>query len=291
MDHRGASMPSASRKSDFIPAQRRSLILEMIRQRGVVSVQELSDAISVSFATIRRDLIRMDRSGAIQRSHGGASLKTTPGTTFEPDHRITSHLSRQEKAAIGKLAAERLQDNQSVIFSSSSTVYEAAYRAVEKGLKLTAVTNDLRIAELMAGHPSISLLVSGGSLRPGSYTLLGEPGRSFLGGLHVDVALIGIHAITDSACCDTSTEMAWAQRCMASAAERVIVLADSAKFGRVAFCEAFPIQEVSEIITDDRLDPGIRRRLEAQGIKVSIATPTTPSRATSTSHRERRRKT
>lgn len=258
-------------KSDLIPAQRRSLILEMIRQRGVVSVQALSDAIGVSFSTIRRDLTRMDRAGVIQRSHGGAALRTTPGTTFEPDHQIASRLARQEKAAIGKLAADRLQDNQSVIFDSSSTVYEAAYQAVERGLKLTAVTNDIRIAELLARSPSICLLVSGGSLRPGSYTLMGEPGTSFLRSLHVDVALIGIHAITGSTCCDTSAEVAYAKRCMAAAAERVIVLADAAKFGSVAFCDAFALGDVSEVITDRRLDSRIRRRLEKQGVRVSLA--------------------
>lgn len=95
---------------------------------------------------------------------------------------------------------DQTYDNQSVIFDSSSTVYEAAYQVVEKGLKLTAVTNDIRIAELLAGSPLIHLLVSGGSLRPGSYTLVGEPGTSFLQRLHVDVALMGIHAINNSSC-------------------------------------------------------------------------------------------
>ena len=159
-------------KSDIIPAQRRSLILELIRQKGVLSVNELSGIIGVSLPTIRRDLDWLAKTGAVQRSHGGATLKTTPGTTFEPDYKIASRVARQEKAMIGKLAADRLRDNQSVIFDSSSTVYEAAYQVVEKGLKLTAVTNDIRIGELLAGSPLIHLLVewrlsSAGFLHPG----------------------------------------------------------------------------------------------------------------------------
>jgi len=258
-------------KTDLIPVQRRSLILEMMRQRGVISVQELTDAIGVSLSTIRRDLILMAKTGAVQRSHGGATLKTSPGTTFEPDHQVVSRLARQEKAAIGRLAVERLQDNQSVIFGSSSTVLEAAHRVFEKGLKITAVTNDIRIAELLGGSRSVHLIVTGGALRPGSHTLLGEPGRSFLQGLHLDVALIGVHAISDSACCDTSTEVACSQRLMVAAADRALLLADSSKFGAVAFCEAFRLKDVSEIITDDRLDPGVQRRLTDLGIEVSIA--------------------
>ena len=121
--------------------------------------------------------------------------------------------------AIDRLAADRLQDNQSVIFDSSPTVYEAARQVAEKALTLTAVTNDIRIGELLAGSRSIHLLVSGVSLRPGSFTRIGEPGTSFLRNLHVDVALMGIHAINQSSCCDTSLEVAYAKRYSVAAAK------------------------------------------------------------------------
>lgn len=264
-------MPVAPQKSDVIPVQRRNLILELIRQKGVVSVHELSETLGVSLPTIRRDLDWLAKSGAVQRSHGGAALKSAPGTTFEPDYHVSSLTAREEKTTIGKLAADRLQENQSVIFDSSSTVYEAAYQVVETGLKLTAVTNDIRIGELFAGCPSIHLLVSGGSLRQGSYTLVGEPGTSFLQRLHVDVAVMGIHAISGPSCCDTSLDVACAKRYMVAAAKQVIILADASKFGQVAFYEAFDVNPKFEIITDRPLDPVIHRGLVKKGATVSIA--------------------
>jgi DeoR family transcriptional regulator of aga operon len=264
-------MTVAQNKSAIIPAQRRNSVLDMIRKKGVISVHELSDTIGVSLPTIRRDLDWLAKTGAIQRSHGGATLKAAPGTTFEPDYHIASGIAREQKTTIGKLAAGKLHDHQSVIFDSSSTVYEAARQVVEKGLKLTAVTNDIRIGELLAGSPAIHLLVSGGSLRPGSYTLIGEPGTSFLRGLHVDVALMGIHAINRSACCDTSLEVAYAKRYMAAAAKQVIVLAHAAKFGQVAFFDAFDVDDKFEIITDRPLAPAMQRTLEEKGATVTIA--------------------
>ena len=264
-------MAVGHKKSDIIPAQRRNLILELIRQKGVISVHELSDITDVSLPTIRRDLDWLANTGAVQRSHGGATLKTPPGTTFEPGHHIASRIAMAEKAAIGKLAADRLRNNQSVIFDSSSTVYEAAYQVVEKGLKLTAVTNDIRIGELFAGHPSIHLLVSGGSVRPGSYTLIGEPGTSFLRSLHVDVALMGIHAVNDISCCDTSLEVAYAKQYMVAAARQVILLADASKFGQVAFFDAFDVHDKFEIITDRPLASSIHKGLTEKGAKVTVA--------------------
>jgi DeoR family transcriptional regulator, aga operon transcriptional repressor len=267
-------MTVTQKKADLIPAQRRHLILELIRRQGVISVHELARSTEASLPTIRRDLDWLARSGAIQRSHGGASLKTAPGTTFEPDYHITSRIAREEKTQIGRCAADQLRSGQSVIFDSSSTVYEAAYRVVEKGLSLTAITNDLRIGELLAGCPSIRLLISGGSLRPGSYTLFGEPGTSFLRDLHVDVALMGIHAITaDSSCCDTSLDIAYTKRYMVAAAGSVMILADATKFGHVAFYHAFDIDDRFEIITDRPLPVAMLNNLAARGAPVTVAAP------------------
>jgi DeoR family transcriptional regulator of aga operon len=271
--HLKASVMDTQNASGLIPAQRRSLILELIRQNGVISVQELSDVIDVSLSTIRRDLAWLAREGAVHRSHGGAALKTRQATTFEPSYQVSSRVAHREKAAIGKRAVERLKAHQSVIFDSSSTVYEAALQVVREGLPLTAVTNDIRIAGLLAECSSIKLIVSGGSLREGSCTLLGEPGATFLRRLHVDVALIGIHAITDATLCDTSTDVAEVKYHMAAAAKRVLVLADAAKFNSLAFCDAIDLRAVDEIITDQRLDSVSRRRLEKQGVHLCIAVP------------------
>lgn len=264
-------MATAQSKSDIIPAQRRNVILDRIREKGVISVKELSDSTGVSLPTIRRDLDWLAKTGALERTHGGATLKSSPGTTFEPDYHVASRIALKEKATIGMLAADRIRDNQSVIFDSSSTVYEAARHVVERGLAITAVTNDIRIAELLAGNASIHLIVTGGSLRPGSYTLIGEPGMSFLRSLHVDVALMGIHAITDSSCSDTSLDVAFAKRYMVAAAKSILVLADASKFGNIAFCDAFDVDNNYEIITNRPIASPVKRDLEKKGAKITVA--------------------
>ncbi|MGA6925045.1 MAG: hypothetical protein WBY88_05140, partial [Desulfosarcina sp.] len=108
-------------------------------------------------------------------------------------------------------------------------------------------------------------------LRPGSYTLVGEPGVSFLRRLHVDVALMGIHAIHQSACCDTSLEVAYVKRYMAAAAKQVLVLADAAKFGQVAFFDAFDVDKRFEIITDRPFSGPTGRAMADKGVAVTIA--------------------
>ncbi len=252
-------------KSDIIPAQRRKLILGLIRQKGVLSVHELADVIEVSQPTIRRDLDWLAKTGDIERSHGGAILKEFPGTTYEPDHHITANIARQEKAAIAKLAVEQLRDNQSVIFDSSTTVFQAAQLVAEKKLNITVVTNDIRISELFAGSSTVRLIVCGGTIRPGSYSLVGEPGIGFLQQLKVDVAIMGIHALNDACCYDTSLEIAYIKRHMVAAAKKVMVLADSSKFGKVAFFKAFDIDERVEVFTNCLPPTSMQRTIEEKG--------------------------
>ncbi len=258
-------------KIDLIPARRRSMILERIRQQTSVSVHELAQNVGVSLSTARRDLDELSRLGFIERSHGGAVLPLALGTASELDLRISAHFAHEEKKAIGRVAAELLRDRQTVLFDSGSTVMEIARRVVEKGLRLTAVTNDVKMAGLFARSAAIQLVVLGGTMRPGSPTLVGEPGLSFLKSLHVDVSFIGIHAVKGTRLCETTIDLAVLKRGMLDAAEYGVLVADAGKFGATAFCDVCDVSKLNEIVTDSRLAAPKRKELEELGIKLRIA--------------------
>jgi len=258
-------------KIDLIPARRRSMILERIRQKTSVSVHELAQDVGVSLSTARRDLDALSRLGFIERSHGGAVLPLALGTAAELDLGISAHFSHEEKKAIGRVAAELLRDRQTVLFDSGSTVMEIARRVVEKGLRLTAVTNDVKMAELFARSAAIQVVVLGGTMRPGSPTLVGEPGHSFLKSLHVDVSFIGIHAVKGARLCETTIDLAVLKRGMLDAAEYGVLAADAGKFGATAFCDVCDVSKVDEIVTDSRLSASRRKELEELGVKLRIA--------------------
>ncbi|MFO1068309.1 MAG: DeoR/GlpR family DNA-binding transcription regulator [Geminicoccaceae bacterium] len=255
----------------MIAAQRRALILEQVRAHGGASINELAAGIGVSLSTVRRDLDYLTEEGYLVRSHGGALLAEPQRSTFEPRREIGAHLAHAAKVAIGKRAAELLEDGQSVIFDSSSTVLEAARAAVARRLSLTACTNDIGTAAVLAQAEQIHTVVLGGTIRPGSLTLTGEPGPSFLGRLHADVTLLGIHSLAHGRLSETSLEVAAIKRRMVESSGRVIVLADSSKFQFQAFCDVCPIQRVHAVVTDDGLLPALRQELADMGTEVILA--------------------
>jgi DeoR family transcriptional regulator of aga operon len=256
---------------DVIPAQRRAAVLAHVRRTGAASIRELARAIGASESTIRRDLEQLQAAGYLQRAHGGALLPRPPRATFEPEAAFAAGIARAEKRAIGAAAAAALNAGEAVIFDSSSTVREAAQAVAARRIALTAVTNDLETGRVLAAAPEIRVVVPGGTVRPGSLTLVGEPGVTFLAGVHADVALIGVHAITGRTLSETALETAAMKRAMIAAARRVVVLADAGKFQPAAFCTICDVTAVQELITDGAADPAALAALRELGVKVTVA--------------------
>ncbi|WP_158639021.1 DeoR/GlpR family DNA-binding transcription regulator [Elioraea rosea] len=254
--------------SQLIPAARHALILDHVRARGIAAIAELAEVIGVSLSTVRRDLGDLAAQGLLRRTHGGAVALTIAQTTFEPAPAIAQHQHADAKRAIGHAGAALLDDGQSVVFDSSSTVLEAARATVSRGVAITAITNDLRIAAVLAEQPRVRLIVPGGSLRTGSYTLMGEPGVSFARGLAADIAFLGAHAVSGTEVSETSIEIATIKQAMAGGARRVAVLADSTKFGTVAFCRVLTLGPGHLVISDPDLGADSRGALEEAGVSV-----------------------
>ncbi len=257
----------------MIPAQRRALVLDLIRQDGAASIVQLARRIDASLSTIRRDLDYLTEQGYLERSHGGAVLKSSEHTTFDPDHEIGSRVAHDAKVAIGAQAAAMVEPGQSVIFDSSSTVFEAARFVAERDVIITAVTNDLGIGNALAHSPNIRLVVPGGTLRPRSLTLIGEPGQGFLEGLSVDLAFLGINALAKLRLSEAMVDVAILKRQMIKSARRTIVLADANKFAHSAFCEVCALRDTQLLITDTRISDADIRALEGEGVDVEIVKP------------------
>jgi DeoR family transcriptional regulator of aga operon len=257
----------------MIAAQRRALILDHFRQSGGDSIAALAHTIGVSPSTIRRDLDFLTEGGYLTRSHGGAMLSEASRTTFEPQREIASQIGHAAKALIGARAVALLEPGQSVIFDSSSTVLEAAKAAVARQLRLTACTNDIGTAAVLAESPALQLVVLGGTNRFGSLTLIGDPGLSFLEGIHADIAFVGIHSLHGGRLSDTSIELAAMKRRMIASAARVVVLADSSKFRHPAFCDVVPLTEIDALVTDGDLAAADRQALVDAGVELIEAAP------------------
>jgi DeoR family transcriptional regulator of aga operon len=259
-------------RTHLLPVQRRRQIVEFLQRHGAVTLQQLEEALRVSLSTLRRDLDTLAIDGLVDRAHGGALLRHQHQeySTFEPGHAAAAELSPQEKRSIGEAAAAALTARQSVIFDSGSTVLEAARAAVRRGIPLTAVTNDLAIAQVLGGGALIQVHVLGGTLRAGSNTLTGDVLIESARAISADVLLLGAHAISAGVLTETVPEVAAVKKALLHAARCRVLLIDSSKFRPRTFMRIAAVTEVDEVITDDGAPSEELEHLRAAGVKVTI---------------------
>lgn len=254
----------------FVPTRRRQ-VLERVRDDGGASIQVLAASLGVSESTVRRDLNVLARQGHLERIHGGAVLPREQSATYEPHVDVSARMAIDQKRAIGKLAAGLVENGTSVIFDSGSTVLQAAISIAERGTSLTAITNDLAIAQVFANASDAKVIVTGGFLRPRSNTLYGGNGLSFLQEIHADILFLGTHALTDGVLTESSLEIANTKRAMIAGSRRTFLLADHTKFAAPAFAEICSVSDIDGVITDALTASDVLSALRDTGISVMVA--------------------
>ncbi|MGW2282140.1 DeoR/GlpR family DNA-binding transcription regulator [Streptomyces sp. NPDC001770] len=260
-----------SENQNLLAEQRRALILDEVRKRGGVRVNELTRRLNVSDMTIRRDLDALARQGVIEKVHGGA-VPVVGTSTHEPGFEAKSALEPGAKEDIARAAAAMAAPGSAIALSGGTTTYALARRLVDVP-DLTVVTNSVRVADVFhdAHRPSsagatragAATVVLTGGVRTPSDSLVGPVADRAIGSLHFDVLFLGVHGISEVAGLSTpNLAEAETNRRFVSAARRVVVVADHTKWGTVGLSSFATLDEVDTFVTDAGLPAQAREEIE-----------------------------
>ncbi|MDT8898252.1 DeoR/GlpR family DNA-binding transcription regulator [Thermanaerothrix sp. 4228-RoL] len=259
-------------------AERQAKIVEMVLEKGSISIAEIASLFNVSEMTARRDLNELDRQGLVRRVHGGAVANL--GRSYEPPFSTRVTKNHAAKQAIGRAAADLIYDGDSIALDVGSTTLEIVPHLKTKR-NLTIVTSCLQIANAVVNHLSLEvdarLILTGGIVRPRELSMIGAIAERIYNELHVDKAFIGVGGISlDDGLTEYNFEDTQIKKVLLRTAREKIVVADSSKFGVTAFASIAPLTAIDCLITDDKVSPEIVEALQQAGIKVIIA-HTTPA--------------
>lgn len=257
--------------------QRLNLVLELISERGNVSIADVSERLSVSTATARRDLNTLAEQRLVTRTHGGASAL---GSGYELPLQYKIARQADAKLAIAKAVEALVPAGATVGMNGGTTVTEVA-RALGRSDRLesaggeagvTIVTNALNIAFESSVRENIKIVVTGGVPRRQSYELIGPlVGRS-LSDFSLDIAVLGVDGLTAEFGATTLHEgEADASRNIARVARRVVVAADQTKIGRSTFARICTLDEVDTLVTDAPLPMRMAAQFDRANVDVIVA--------------------
>lgn len=245
---------------------RRGRIMAELDAHGECAVDDLAQRFGVSGMTIRRDLQALADAGRLIRTHGGAA----PSARVSFEFRFLQDAARQhrEKDAIASRAAQLVEPGQSVILDSGTTTLAIARKLLAKQ-PLTVVTTSLPIASALYGHDGVELVLLGGVLRHDFPDLTGPITERNLESLHAHVAFIGADGIdAQGNVYNRAPAQARMLGLMASAAERVYVVADRTKIGRKALMRFGNLGQWQGLITDKGASQSVLAELTRSGVTV-----------------------
>ncbi len=253
----------------MFPEERRREIMNVLRQEGRCLVGDLARSLSVSEVTIRQDLDALEQEGHLRRTHGGAILAEKLG--LERPFQVEESARRAEKERIARAAVELVSPGDTLILDVGTTVTEAARILVAGKQNPVVFTNGLNIAALLEANPEITTVVTGGTLRAKQHSLVNPFGQLILDRVHADLAFIGCNGIErDHGVTNVNAAEAEIKSLFIKAARRRVVLADSAKVGKVALAKIADVGEVDTLITDKGADPRELSQLRELGLEVIL---------------------
>ena len=245
---------------------RRKEIINILKDREYVTVEEFSKVLGVSTVTIRTDLSALESEGSLIRTHGGA-MKSEKKSK---QRFISNTMSENEleKKEIALKASSLIKDGSTIIIDSGSTTIHLAENLKDK--KITVVTNNILAQDILKNEESVNLIVLGGTLRRASMGTIGPIANNAVKSMNVDIFFLGAAAYNQEIISSYDVIEVELKKNMSHSADKVVLLADSSKYGKKAFSTISSWDLIDTFITD-KIDNDFREKLEELGVEVILS--------------------
>lgn len=232
--------------------QRREAILLFLKNHNVATVEQLVRVTAASPATIRRDLIKLDKDGVIIRTHGGVGLKDF--IPFQPstNEKMLKHIIEKER--IAEYVSSLIMPGSSIVLDAGTTTLCLAKKLAHMPLRV--ITTNLHIALLLSEYKQIEVIITGGRVDNSSQSCIGSYGVNLLSNIYPDFAFVSCNSWSmENGITAPTEEKAYLKRALLKNAKRKIMVADSSKYGQCSLFCVVPLNELTDIITDNNLSP------------------------------------
>lgn len=257
-------------QSDLMTLERHEEIVNLLNERGRLTVGEFSEIFGVSETTIRRDLTTLSAKRLIRRTHGGA-VRIYPIATSEAPILQRQAERAAEKERIGAAAANLIQDGETLLLVAGSTCLVLA-RYLNRRTNMTIITDSLLAAQELIRQGQHRVIMLGGQFSLEEYAVRGTLARQALEQFRVDHVAMGTRALSvaNGLSAETLEEAEFQRACMACS-QNIILLADSSKFQVSALVQTAPLTQVDVLVSDKELDPNTVEEIRELGVYLMLA--------------------
>ncbi|MDX8336404.1 MULTISPECIES: DeoR/GlpR family DNA-binding transcription regulator [Cetobacterium] len=243
--------------------ERENSILELLKQKETIKIQEIVDLLNISEATARRDLASLEKKELLKRVHGGAILNNSSDTTKDFNIQFRRSLNRGEKEKIAEFAASFIKRD-SCIFLDAGTTTLCMIKYL-KNLNVKVVTNGLNLIDELEKYNIESFLV-GGKIKSKTSCTVGFSAVQYLKTFNFQYAFIGVNALNLDGYSTPDFEEALIKSEAINKGEKVFFLCDHSKIGKSSFT-IFSTLDKGTLITDQPLSKEYTNLLKVEVVK------------------------
>lgn len=250
-------------------SERHQYILDQLNKKGFVRVTDISEQLGVSGATIRKDLRILESQHLLYRNHGSASLMTPKVVDLPVQEK--SRINSEQKLRIARMADSMINDDDSLILTSGSTIESLALAMSSHG-HLNVVTPSIRVGVYLSEKENVDIMMLGGRLVVKSLSVRDSYSQEGLRYVNCSKMFFSCDGLDIEAGVTTAfVEEARITSCMMDVASQIILLVDSSKIGKSGYGKICDLNRIDVMITDSGIPDTVKERIEELGVQVLIA--------------------
>lgn len=252
--------------------ERHSVILSVLRHESVATVNDLVKLTHSSKATIRRDIIALDKAKKLRKIHGGVEALHPPtsGLIGRPFN-YNSSVNIDKKRAIAKRAVELCHDNDAIIINGGTTTFQMVHYLATRQMQV--FTNSFPIAEHLLQNSKNTVAIPAGTIYREQNIILSPLDNDGSKGFSAHRMFMGAQGVSSRGVMEADPLVVQAEEKLINQADELIILVDSSKFQRRSSTVVCSLSRVTTIITDDQISPEAIKMLEDKAVNLIIVTP------------------
>jgi DeoR/GlpR family transcriptional regulator of sugar metabolism len=248
----------------MLTKQRKAYILKVLAEQGEVVAKAISEQLSLSEDTIRRDLRELAAQGKLQRVHGGA----LPASPAVGDFAVRQQLASKGKVAVGRAAASLVRHGQVVILDGGTTTLQLA-KHLPLDLRATVITHSPTIAVALQEHPTIEVILIGGRLFKHSVVTVGAAAVEAISRIRADIYFMGVTGIHPDAGLSTGDlEECHIKRALSASAAETHVLVTAEKVNAASPYVIATLKEIDGVIVERAVPARVIASYKRAGLSV-----------------------
>ena len=247
--------------------ERHSAILQAVKERPVVTIDELVSLTEASEATVRRDITALHAQNRLRRVRGGAESVNQPhlaGTPFA----VNATKNSAAKRAIAKAAVELCKDGEPIIINGGTTTYQMVHDLTHRVMPV--FTNSFPIAEFLLKHSKNVVTLPGGTIYREQNIILSPFENDMTQNFSAKRVFTSTQAISPFGIMESDPLLILAEQKLLNQAEELIVLADSTKFRQHSSLVLCKLSRITMIITDSGIDAREAAIVQDAGVQLKI---------------------